>query len=64
MEKTGNDPTFYNQLAGAQKNGPVLQFLNNLDVQVMERPADYSAKKWHRSKNAISNGLNRSIKLA
>ncbi|MCR1891704.1 sulfatase-like hydrolase/transferase [Ligilactobacillus murinus] len=45
MEKTGNDPTFYNQLAGAQKNGPVLQFLNNLDVQVMERPADYSAKK-------------------
>lgn len=42
MEKTGNDPTFYNQLAGAQKNGPVLQFLNNLDVEIMGKPQGYS----------------------
>ena len=38
----GNDPTFYNQLLGVQQNGPLLQFLDNVDIQVMEKPADYS----------------------
>ena len=41
----GNDPTFYNQLLGAQQNGPLLQFLDNVDTQVMEKPADYSQAK-------------------
>ena len=31
MKMLGIDPTFYNQLNGAQINGPTLQFLNNLD---------------------------------
>lgn len=41
----GNDPTFYNQLLGAQQNGPLLQFLDNVDTQVMEKPAGYSQAK-------------------
>ncbi|KRM89139.1 LTA synthase family protein [Liquorilactobacillus vini] len=41
----GNDPMFYNQPVGAQKNGAVLQFLNNVDVKVMDRPAGYSRAK-------------------
>lgn len=45
MDKIGNLPTFYNQLAGAQRNGPLLQFINNLDVEVMAKPTDYSKKE-------------------
>ncbi len=45
---TGNDPTFYNQLAGAQKNGPLLQFMNNLDVTVMAKPEGYSGQTMTR----------------
>ncbi|WP_270312660.1 sulfatase-like hydrolase/transferase [Ligilactobacillus agilis] len=41
----GNDPTFYNQLLVAQQNGPLLQFLNNVDTQVMVKPAGYSKAK-------------------
>ena len=41
----GNDPIFYNQLLGAQQNGPLLQFLDNVDTQVMEKPVDYSQAK-------------------
>lgn len=41
----GNDPTFYNQLAGAQKNGPTQQFLNNIDVEVMKKPNGYSKER-------------------
>jgi phosphoglycerol transferase MdoB-like AlkP superfamily enzyme len=33
---------FYNQKLGAQINGPIVQFLNNTDVMVMEKPKDYS----------------------
>lgn len=38
----GNQSMFYNQLVGAQTNGPLLQFLNNVDVTVMEKPKGYS----------------------
>ncbi|WP_281164556.1 alkaline phosphatase family protein [Liquorilactobacillus sicerae] len=41
----GNEPMFYNQPVGAQKNGAVLQFLNNVDVKVMDKPAGYSRAK-------------------
>lgn len=44
MDKIGNLPTFYNQLAGAQRNGPILQFMNNLDVEIMAKPTGYSEK--------------------
>lgn len=45
MKMLGIDPTFYNQLNGAQINGPTLQFLNNLDVVIMKRPEGYSKTK-------------------
>lgn len=45
MKMLGIDPTFYNQLNGAQINGPTLQFLNNLDFVIMKRPEGYSKTK-------------------
>lgn len=57
----GNDPTFYNQLLGAQQNGPLLQFLDNVDTQVMEKPADYSQAKMAElanKYNAVAQKLN------
>ncbi|KRL52590.1 hypothetical protein FD35_GL001865 [Furfurilactobacillus rossiae DSM 15814] len=33
---------FYNQELGAQTNGPIVQFLNNLDVSIMDEPSGYS----------------------
>lgn len=41
----GNDPIFWNQAQGARQNGGLLQFLNNIDVKVMEMPSDYSKQK-------------------
>lgn len=34
---------FYNQLSGARINGPIVQYLNNVDITVMAKPAGYSA---------------------
>lgn len=39
----GDSPFFYDQLAGARTNGPIIQYLNNVDVTIMPKPADYSA---------------------
>ena len=47
----GNDPTFYNQLAGAQKNGPTQQFLNNIDVEVMKKSSGYSKERVQQLKD-------------
>ena len=33
---------FYNQELGAQVNGPVVQFINNVDTKVMTKPEGYS----------------------
>lgn len=38
----GDSPMFYNQLSGARINGPIVQYLNNVDVTVMEQPSGYS----------------------
>ena len=38
----GNDPSFWNQVWGAKNNGILLQFLNNIDVQIMPQPHNYS----------------------
>lgn len=37
----GNYPLFYSQIEGAHQNGPIIQFMNNIDVTVMEKPAGY-----------------------
>lgn len=38
----GNDPSFWNQTWGAKNNGILIQFLNNVDVQIMPKPKNYS----------------------
>lgn len=38
----GNDPQFYKQIWGAEANGPLVQLLDNIDIQVMKRPHDYN----------------------
>ena len=38
----GDDPQFINQLDGAKRNGPIIQFMNNLDIEIMNKPAGYS----------------------
>ncbi|EGP4763560.1 sulfatase-like hydrolase/transferase [Enterococcus faecium] len=37
--------TFFNQQGAVKDNGPVIQFLNNIDIKIMEEPADYSKEK-------------------
>lgn len=37
-------PYFYSQLRAAKLNGTLLQFANNIDVTVMDKPAGYSEK--------------------
>lgn len=44
MTSIGDQPTFYSQLDGARRNGPTIQFMNNMDVEVMEEPSGYSRK--------------------
>lgn len=43
LNSIGDSPMFYNQLSGARINGPIIQYLNNVDVTIMTKPADYSA---------------------
>lgn len=44
MVSIDDQSMFYNQLSGARINGPLIQFMNNIDVTVMEKPAGYSKK--------------------
>ncbi|MFR0581191.1 LTA synthase family protein [Limosilactobacillus mucosae] len=41
-EKVDDTPYFYAQLRGAKVNGTLLQFANNVDVRVMDKPKGYS----------------------
>lgn len=41
----GNNPMFYNQAVASQINGPTVQFLNNLDIKVMDQPEGYSPER-------------------
>lgn len=43
LNDLGDSPMFYNQLSGARINGPLIQYLNNVDVTVMPKPNGYSA---------------------
>ncbi|MDM8220665.1 LTA synthase family protein [Limosilactobacillus mucosae] len=45
MTGMGDQAMFYNQLTGARINGPLIQFMNNLDVKVMNEPSGYSKAK-------------------
>jgi phosphoglycerol transferase MdoB-like AlkP superfamily enzyme len=43
-----DEPMFYNQLSGARINGPLVQFMNNVDVKVMDQPTNYSQAEMKR----------------
>ena len=45
LNSYGNLPTFENQEQGAQQNGALQQFLNNIDVTIMKKETDYSKRK-------------------
>lgn len=48
IEGLGDHPIFYNQQDGARENGPIIQFLNNIDITVMEKPAGYSKARMEK----------------
>lgn len=57
----GDNRQFYNQAYGAQINGPWIQFLNNVDIQVMKQPSGYSkatmdqvAERYQKEKREIN----------
>lgn len=45
LSSYGNEPTFWNQEYGAQYNGAIQQFLNNIDTNIMENNSNYSRKR-------------------
>lgn len=58
----GDIPHFIHQSAGALRNGPLVQFLNNIDITIMNKPTDYSASEMKRiSKRytTVANQINR-----
>lgn len=42
MTGLDDQPHFIHQAVGAKQNGPTVQFLNNVDITIMEKPAGYS----------------------
>lgn len=40
-----NDPMYYDAKGAVIKNGPVLNFINNLNVKVMDKPSGYSKQR-------------------
>ncbi len=47
-EKVDDTPYFYAQLRGAKVNGTLLQFANNVDVRVMDKPKGYSKARMEK----------------
>ena len=44
----GDIQLFQNQGWGVKRNGPLVQFMNNLDVQIMPKPADYNKETMNK----------------
>lgn len=44
LNSFGVQKLFYDQNGGARLNGPIVQFINNLDITVMDKPKGYSEK--------------------
>ena len=64
-----DEPTFYSQLDGARKNGPIVQFLNNVHAQIMDEPNGYNkaaidniVKQYQLSANNINQTRTNNIK--
>lgn len=57
----GVNVQFFDQANGARINGPIIQFINNLDVTIMDKPAGYSKariqsimKKYNQTARSIN----------
>ncbi|MCX2456185.1 LTA synthase family protein [Lacticaseibacillus nasuensis] len=63
LKNFGNVVSYSNQILTAQKNGPLLQFVNNLDIVVMAKPVGYSKAEVYkvvRKYDAIASQINHS----
>ena len=49
-----NEPLFFSQLSGANHNGPIVQFLNNLHVELAYEPTGYSKAEVERIERKYS----------
>lgn len=45
LDLMGDDRYFQNQANGGRANGTLMQFINNVDVKIMDQPAGYSKTK-------------------
>lgn len=50
MNNLGDERTFWNQARGAYQNGPIIQFMNNIDISVMSKPTGYSKTEMKKIK--------------
>lgn len=48
LQQVKDIPYFYSQYRGARMNGTLLQFANNVDVHVMNKPAGYSRARMNK----------------
>lgn len=55
MRGLGDDPMFFDQLNGVRCNGPIVQFLNNMDVKVMDKPSGYSKAEMFKIRKRYAN---------
>lgn len=44
----GNEPVFEDQWTGVMKNGPIIQFLNNIGITIMDKPHGYSKEEMQK----------------
>lgn len=59
------DPMFWDQAQGAKMHGPLIQFLSNVDMSIMAKPANYSKQgmqKITREYKGLANEINQNRK--
>ncbi|QBO35669.1 hypothetical protein EQG49_03945 [Periweissella cryptocerci] len=54
----GYDPKNFDQTVAAKANGPLITFVNNLDVQIMAKPKGYSAATMNKLAQKYTNVAN------
>ena len=55
LDLMGDSRFFQNQANGARANGSLLQFINNIDVKVMDQPAGYSQSRMQKIAQEYAN---------
>jgi len=65
LDLVGDNRYFQNQANGGRANGAMLQFINNVDVEIMDKPAGYSKermKKVYQEYTDLSKQINQERK--